>query len=330
MLQQPHAMHPHAFIPAGHMHQPGMPQGMPTQFMPIFDRSSPNGQPILMGHQIAPMGMFSMEDFYDLNKRRFNTSSSKYRGVSWHRRDRKWLARTWINGRIEHLGCFRSEEMAALAVDLRTIEHFGESRKELNFPDPEERKRLKEIFTKTGEFRLRSAEDLAQKGGSHNSGVSGQGSNDGGASTQGSKETSETDTPPSEVGNINSAGHSSKHHSKRDSNNSRSSNDNSSSDSERKSDDLVSDSVGPKISSFARDKSISSRSSDSSSNGSSSDKRSDEFFSKSSDRSSSKRSVPSSATASSISLPINKRRKSDKAGHSSSASVIGSSKSAMA
>jgi len=82
--------------------------------------------------------------------------SSKYRGVSWHRRDRKWLARIWINAKIEHLGCFRSEEMAALAVDLRTIEHFGVWYRDLNFPDENVRKNLIKTFKASGEFKLRS------------------------------------------------------------------------------------------------------------------------------------------------------------------------------
>mmetsp|Transcript_1349 Transcript_1349/g.2371 ORF Transcript_1349/g.2371 Transcript_1349/m.2371 type:complete len:412 (+) Transcript_1349:98-1333(+) len=86
---------------------------------------------------------------------------SDYRGVSWHRRDRKWLARTWINGRIEHLGCFRTEEMAALAVDLRTIEHFGpDTKKELNFSELEERERLRREFDSSGEFKIKTAREL--------------------------------------------------------------------------------------------------------------------------------------------------------------------------
>mmetsp|Transcript_3398 Transcript_3398/g.5298 ORF Transcript_3398/g.5298 Transcript_3398/m.5298 type:complete len:309 (+) Transcript_3398:3-929(+) len=87
-------------------------------------------------------------------------ASSKFRGVSWHRRDRKWLARTWINGRIEHLGCFKSEEMAALAVDIRTLEHFGEDSRDLNFPDAKERESLKTKFQENGEFKLRPKEAL--------------------------------------------------------------------------------------------------------------------------------------------------------------------------
>ncbi|GBG33881.1 AP2-like ethylene-responsive transcription factor AIL1 [Hondaea fermentalgiana] len=95
---------------------------------------------------------------------------SDYRGVSWHRRDRKWLARTWINGRIEHLGCYRTEEMAALAVDIRTVEHFGpDTKKELNFPDPDERAKMRSEFEATGEFKIKTARELNGPGNYSNS-----------------------------------------------------------------------------------------------------------------------------------------------------------------
>jgi len=68
--------------------------------------------------------------------------ASRFRGVSWHRRDNVWLARAWKDGKTRHLGCFRSEEVAALAVDLRHIANCGEHGRVLNFPDREQRKVL--------------------------------------------------------------------------------------------------------------------------------------------------------------------------------------------
>jgi len=142
-----------------------------AQVIPLYDRASPCSPYVLLGHHVATSASRSAssqgrkksnqyEDPRPQGKRRCKDSSSKFRGVSWHRRDRKWLARTWINGRIEHLGCYRVEEMAALAVDLRKIEHFGETRKGLNFSDPKEREELREYFISTGEFKIRSADDL--------------------------------------------------------------------------------------------------------------------------------------------------------------------------
>ena len=83
---------------------------------------------------------------------------SKYRGVSWHRRDSRWLSRTWVKGRLEHLGTFRSEKMAALAVDLRFLDTGND--KNLNFPDPAEREALIAKFKASGEFKLRPREAL--------------------------------------------------------------------------------------------------------------------------------------------------------------------------
>jgi len=67
---------------------------------------------------------------------------SKYRGVSWHRRDHRWLARLWVKGKIQWLGAFPSETQAALAVDLRALREFGPGAQKLNFPDSAHRAKL--------------------------------------------------------------------------------------------------------------------------------------------------------------------------------------------
>jgi hypothetical protein len=43
---------------------------------------------------------------------------SKYKGVTWHKRDQKWMARVWIPklGRVRYLGTFFSEDEAAEAI----------------------------------------------------------------------------------------------------------------------------------------------------------------------------------------------------------------------
>eukprot|EP00512_Aurantiochytrium_limacinum_P001049 CAMPEP_0171490906 /NCGR_PEP_ID=MMETSP0958-20121227/3568_1 /TAXON_ID=87120 /ORGANISM="Aurantiochytrium limacinum, Strain ATCCMYA-1381" /LENGTH=576 /DNA_ID=CAMNT_0012024273 /DNA_START=611 /DNA_END=2341 /DNA_ORIENTATION=- len=72
--------------------------------------------------------------------------SSKYRGVSWHRRDKAWTARIWNNGKSEHLGTFTTELRAALAVDIKAAAYFGDTFAEFNFPCEDERRRLIWVF----------------------------------------------------------------------------------------------------------------------------------------------------------------------------------------
>lgn len=59
-------------------------------------------------------------------------TSSKYKGVGWHKYIKKWRARIAINGKDEHLGYFKSEIDAAMAYDKVAIEEFGEFAK-VNF-----------------------------------------------------------------------------------------------------------------------------------------------------------------------------------------------------
>ena len=60
--------------------------------------------------------------------------SSRYKGVSWHKHDHAYVARVWANGRSEHIGMFKSELAAAVAVDKRLIELHGKEYAGLNFP----------------------------------------------------------------------------------------------------------------------------------------------------------------------------------------------------
>lgn len=54
-----------------------------------------------------------------LNGRIQNSHSSKYIGVSWHKREKKWYARIGFNGKVIHIGCFNNEEDAAVAYDRK-------------------------------------------------------------------------------------------------------------------------------------------------------------------------------------------------------------------
>jgi hypothetical protein len=60
-------------------------------------------------------------------------SASRYKGVGWHKRLRKWYA-TINDGKRRHLGCFISEEAAARAYDAAASAAWGEFAY-LNFPE---------------------------------------------------------------------------------------------------------------------------------------------------------------------------------------------------
>jgi hypothetical protein len=63
--------------------------------------------------------------------------SSKYRGVSWHKRGSKWQASIRHNGKIHSLGSFEVEEEAARAYDRAAKVH-KRKKAQLNFEDNEE------------------------------------------------------------------------------------------------------------------------------------------------------------------------------------------------
>ena len=53
-------------------------------------------------------------------------SSSKYKGVCWNKRDKKWVSHIRINGRLKYLGSFDFEIEAALTYNKAATESFGE------------------------------------------------------------------------------------------------------------------------------------------------------------------------------------------------------------
>lgn len=60
------------------------------------------------------------------NRTKIKGTSSKYRGVTWHKRDNKWQASIQINGRSRHLGYFTYEINAAKSYDKAAKRLFGE------------------------------------------------------------------------------------------------------------------------------------------------------------------------------------------------------------
>lgn len=52
--------------------------------------------------------------------------SSKFKGVFWDKRDKKWRAQIMFEGRCKYLGCFTDEIKAAKAYNKAATEYFGE------------------------------------------------------------------------------------------------------------------------------------------------------------------------------------------------------------
>jgi len=78
------------------------------------------------------------------NQRPHQDGTSRWKGVCWHKRDGKWRARIHFENNRKHLGCFKSEDEAALAYDTAAIELFGEFAR-LNFSQPAPDKQKQEV-----------------------------------------------------------------------------------------------------------------------------------------------------------------------------------------
>ena len=61
-----------------------------------------------------------------MNRSKRENTSSIYKGVSFHSRDKKWQAHIGINGKYIHIGLFTSEVDAAKAYNEKAIELFCE------------------------------------------------------------------------------------------------------------------------------------------------------------------------------------------------------------
>lgn len=61
-----------------------------------------------------------------MNKRRKTTSKSKYKGIVWHKRDKRWQAQIVLNGKSIYLGGFPSPEAAHAAYQKAAMQYFGE------------------------------------------------------------------------------------------------------------------------------------------------------------------------------------------------------------
>lgn len=67
------------------------------------------------------------------NRKKSIGLSSRFKGVTWHCRDKVWSSRIMVNGIRQNLGSFQDERDAAKAYDRAAISGFGEFAKP-NFP----------------------------------------------------------------------------------------------------------------------------------------------------------------------------------------------------
>ena len=62
----------------------------------------------------------------NMNKSSRKNSTSKYIGVSFYNKTKRWVAEIRVNDKRVYIGSFLNEEDAAKARDIATLEHFGE------------------------------------------------------------------------------------------------------------------------------------------------------------------------------------------------------------
>jgi len=67
-----------------------------------------------------------------MNRRKQEGASSRYKGVAWHKRDKKWQCGIRYFKKSYHLGYFKSEQEAAEQYDIAAQIFFGEFAR-LNF-----------------------------------------------------------------------------------------------------------------------------------------------------------------------------------------------------
>lgn len=60
-----------------------------------------------------------------MNRPGWRKSSSKYKGVTFYKRDHKWQAKICPSGKTMHLGYFDQELDAAKAYNAAAMQHFG-------------------------------------------------------------------------------------------------------------------------------------------------------------------------------------------------------------
>lgn len=64
-----------------------------------------------------------------VNRSGWRNSSSKYKGVTFYKRDGNWQSKICPHGKTIHLGYFANEEEAAIAYNNAAVLHYGDKAK---------------------------------------------------------------------------------------------------------------------------------------------------------------------------------------------------------
>ena len=103
----------------------------------------------------------------NLNQGKRRNSSSRFKGVKYDKRWRKWGARIRFHGEPVWIGCFDSDIEAARAYDRKAVEFFG-AFAYLNFPEEWPPERRQEVYAAAQPLRdtltTKAAQAKAEKG----------------------------------------------------------------------------------------------------------------------------------------------------------------------
>lgn len=89
-------------------------------------------------------------------------ASSRFKGISWNKRTRKWCASIHFKGKPIWLGCFNDEIEAARAYDRAAVEYFGEFAR-LNFPEEWPAERREEVCRQREQSQRREGASRARR-----------------------------------------------------------------------------------------------------------------------------------------------------------------------
>lgn len=114
----------------------------------IYAKTEINGNPIMMHQMVlsSPSGKLTVDHINGngldnrkenlrlatrsqkrMNQRKTkNTTTSKFKGVSWCNREKSWRAYIHLNGKFKSLGYFNNEIRAARAYNDAAIQHYKE------------------------------------------------------------------------------------------------------------------------------------------------------------------------------------------------------------